>query len=391
MTIVPAYLDHNATAPVRPEAAAAVADALAEGGNPSAVHASGRRARGRVETARGFIAASVGALPEEVTFTSGATEANVLAIAGLARAGRIDRLIVSAGEHDSVLAPARAAGLPLEVVPLTPHGLCDLAALRSALDTGAATGQRPLVAVMLANNETGVIQPIADIAALVEAVPGAVLHVDAVQGLARLDWSMASLGAHSVSLSAHKIGGPSGIGALIMREGLGLDPLLRGGGQELGRRAGTENVAGIAGFAAALKAAMGERAALMTRLGALRDRLEAELMQTAPEAVIFGAGVPRLANTGCFAVAGLSAETQVMALDLAGVAISAGAACSSGKVTPSHVIEAMTGDRDLAAGAIRVSLGWTTQDDDVARFSAAWADHYKRAGARAKGLVAGAA
>jgi len=367
------YLDYNATAPLRPEAAAAIARALEVTGNPSSVHRFGRAARRIVEDAREAVAALVGAAPGGVIFTSGGTEANNLALAGCGRR----RLLVSAGEHDSVLQAAPDAVR----VPLTAAGTVDLAALEALL--GEAAGDA-LVSVQLANNETGVIQPIAAVA---DCAPrhGALVHCDAVQAGGRIPVELGALGADLLSLSAHKIGGPQGVGALILAGDLELAPLLRGGGQERRRRAGTENVAGIAGFAAAARAAARDLPR-QAALAALRDRLEAGVRGLAPEAVVLGAESPRLANTSCIAVAGLSAETQVMALDLAGVAVSSGAACSSGKVAPSRVLAAMGVDPALADAAIRVSLGWASEPSDIDHFLDAWGSLYSgSAAARPRG------
>ncbi len=369
------YLDYNATAPVRPQVIEAITGALADHGNPSSVHGMGRRARGVVESAREILAAMVGTVPETVTFTSGGTEANTLALRGAA--GHCDVLMVSEVEHDSVLAAAGAMDLPLTRFGVDRNGVIDLAALDDQLSACAGEGRRPLVSVMLANNETGVIEPVAEIARLVHDVAGGLVHTDAVQGLGKIPMSFCALGVDLMSLSAHKIGGPPGVGALVVRDGLPLVPVLAGGGQERGRRSGTENVAGIAGFAAALEALEGE-AGLAEQLGAWRAAFEDRLRAWAPDCVIFGADADRLANTTCFAVPGLTGETQVMALDLGGVAVSSGAACSSGKVTRSHVLSAMGADDVLASSAIRVSTGWNTSKDDLDRAAAVWSRHYDR-------------
>jgi cysteine desulfurase len=342
------YLDWNATAPLRPEAAAAVASALALGGNPSSVHGRGRVARQLVEESRAAVAALAGAPADAVVFTSGGTEANHLALLG---AGR-ERVLISAVEHSSVLQAAPEA----ERIPVDRDGLVDPAALAAMLDDRPA-----LVSVMLANNETGVIQPVAEIARSAHA-HGALFHCDAVQAAGKMPLSLAAIGADFLTLSAHKIGGPAGIGALVMAPGAEVTPLLRGGGQERNRRAGTENLAGIAGFAAAAAAC---DPAEYGRVRALRDRLEAALP---PEAIVIAAGAPRLPNTSAIAMPGVPAETQVIALDLDGVMVSAGAACSSGKVGPSHVLAAMGVAPDIADATIRVSLGWSTTDADIAHF-----------------------
>lgn len=355
------YLDYNATAPVRSEAAEAVAAALAAGGNASSVHGPGRAARRRLEDARDAVAALVGAVPSEVVFTSGGTEANALALRGTGAA----RLLVSAVEHDSVLRNAPEAA----IVRVDGNGVVDLAALERLLRESPSGA---LVSVMLANNETGVIQPIAEIAHLARA-HDALVHCDAVQAAGKIAVDIAALGVDMVSLSAHKLGGPQGVGALILRERVALRPLFGGGGQESGRRAGTENLPGIAGFGAAAATALLElQAGASARVAALRDRLESAVRRAAPQAVIHGAGAARLPNTSCIGLPGVAAETQVMALDLAGVAVSSGAACSSGKVRTSHVLGAMGVAAAEAGSAIRVSLGWQSTEGDVDRFLAAW-------------------
>ena len=353
------YMDYNATAPMRPAVVAAVAEALGLTGNPSSVHRFGRLARRRLEEAREQVAALVGARPDQVVFTGGGTEANNLALAGSGRGRRI----VSAIEHESVANAAPDA----ETVPVTADGAIDLAALDALL---ARPGPPALLSVMLANNETGVIQPVAAAAAAARRA-GALVHCDAVQAAGRIPVDFAALGVDLLSLSAHKLGGPPGSGALIVADGVALTALLRGGGQERGRRAGTENVAGAAGFGVAAELARAELAA-QGRLARLRDALEARLRATVPAATVFGAAASRLPNTSCFALPGLAAATQVMALDLAGVAVSAGAACSSGKVRPSRVLRAMGVAEDAAGSAIRVSLGWGSADADIDRLVAAW-------------------
>ncbi len=346
------YLDYNASAPLRPEAREALLAALDLHGNPSSVHGPGRAARALVEEAREDVARLAGAAPEEVIFTSGASEANNLCLLG-AGAGQP---LVSAGEHDSVLALAG-----VETLPLCPDGRLDMAALDEALSAAEA----PLVSVMAANNETGVLQPLAEVAARVHAAGGR-LHCDAVQAAGRLPaetWAAADY----VSLSAHKLGGPKGAGALVVRGAAPLRPLLRGGGQERRLRAGTENVAAIAGFGAAARAIVSEGAAEQQRLAGLRGRFEEGLKELAPGAVVHGETAPRLANTSCFSLPGRRADLLLIALDLAGVALSSGAACSSGKVERSHVLTAMGLEPDLALGALRLSLGWASVGDDIDR------------------------
>jgi cysteine desulfurase len=367
------YFDWNATTPLRGEARAALEAALALTGNPSSVHAEGRAARHAVERAREEVAALLSAKPADVFFTSGGTEANMLALTPAIETAEEKRprgrLLISAIEHSSVRTGGRFPGRAVTDVPVDADGRVSLAALKEAI---AAT-PRPLVAVMLANNETGVVQPVAEAAAIVHQA-GGLLLVDAAQAAGRVACDIGALGADFITLSAHKIGGPKGIGALVRRsEAIHFpDPLIRGGGQERGMRAGTENVAGIAAFGAAAAVARRERAAEAAHMLALRNELEAGLRAVSPQAVIFGVGVERLPNTTLFAVEGTKAETAVIALDLEGVAVSSGAACSSGKVQPSHVLAAMGVSPTLARGGVRVSVGWTTTKAEVARFLDAW-------------------
>jgi cysteine desulfurase len=364
------YLDWNATAPLRPEAREAMASAFELCGNPSSVHAEGRQARRLLEDARATIARALGVPPRSVIFTSGGTEANVLALLpGLRRGASppVERLVVSAVEHASVLAGGSFAPETVETIPVSSSGLIDLSRLRQLLEGRPPT----LVSLMLANNETGAIQPVAQAAEIVHE-KGGLLHVDAVQAFGKIPININELNADLVSVSAHKIGGPKGTGALVLAEGVSdLEPLLRGGGQELGRRAGTENVAGIAGFGAAAKAALKALEADAVRLKGLQDRLESGLRQS-PGAIIFSEAVARLPNTTLFTVPGLRAETAVIGFDLAGIAVSSGSACSSGKVQPSHVLQAMGFGPDLAQGAVRLSLGWSTEDADIDRCLEAW-------------------
>jgi cysteine desulfurase len=345
------YLDHNATSALRPAARHAMIAASEVAGNASSIHAEGRAARKQLDDARDVIAKELGVLPGMVVFTSGGSEANNLAIKGAA----VDRILVSAIEHPSVLEAARATGKPVAAIPVTSAGVVDLAALAKML-----AGPKALVSVMLANNETGAIQPLREIAALA-ASHGSVVHTDAVQALGKVNVNFGLLGVDLMSVSAHKLGGPQGCGALIVRDGTALNPLIDGGAQELRRRAGTENIAAIAGFAAAIGGKMNE-------IRRLRDLLESQL----EPAVIFSRDVERLPNTTCFAIPGLLAETLVMAFDLDGIAVSSGSACSSGKVSRSHVLTAMGVAPELAAGAIRVSLGWNTTEEDIVTFIAAW-------------------
>ncbi len=374
------YLDHNATSPLRPEARAAMAAALAETGNASSIHAEGRAARARIETAREAIATLVGAEPAAVTFTSGATEAVALALSPemelSGRPVRCDVLLISGIEHPAVRAGGRFAAERIEIIPVDRQGLVDLAALDAMLTRHRNGGRRALVSVMAANNETGVIEPLREIGARVHAAEG-VFHTDAVQIAGRYPFGLETSGADLISLSSHKLGGPQGVGALIARDAdTKLPPLLRGGGQERGARAGTENVAAIAGFGAVAASAGMMLAEEVGRLAGLRDRLEDGLQDIAPEVVILSEGAPRIPNTTCFAVPGVAAETAVIAFDLEGVALSAGAACSSGKVGPSTVLAAMKIEPGLARGAMRASLGWNSTKADVARFLEVFARVY---------------
>ena len=368
------YLDYNATAKIRPQAAAAVSAALEIGANPSSTHVAGRKARAVVEAARVQVAALAGARSEMATFVSGGVEANALAMESALAAG-FARVIVGAIEHDAVWACAHAMTTSPEVWPVDAKGVADLGWLADAL----AGGPPALVCLMAANNETGVIQPVAQAAALVRAA-GGWLHVDAVQAAGKIELDFTALGADTLALSGHKVGGPQGIGALVAGPRASLTQRLHGGGQERGRRAGTENLSGIAGFGAAAAAALDDLSAMAEHVhwrDALAERLEAV------GAVTLGAGAPRLPQTLCVATPGFSSEVQVMALDLAGVMISAGAACSSGKVKASRVVEAM-GRPDLAASSIRISGGWASSEADWRRCGDAWLEAFERHAVRAK-------
>lgn len=360
------YLDYNATAPLRPEARDALLAAL-DIGNPSSVHEEGRKARSLVEAARADVARLVGAAAETAIFTSGGTEACNLAL-GLrqAPAGEIKRLLVSAIEHSAVLAAAKESGLPVEELPVTPDGVLDL----DALDAALADDTPALVCVMLANNETGVIQPIAEVAAKTRA-HGSLLFCDGVQAAGKIDINLFALGVDALSLSGHKLGAPMGVGALVTRPAVVVPPQLIGGGQELGRRAGSENISGIAAFAAAARAAMRDLEAFAD-LADRRDEMEAALQAAQAQLVVYGKGAPRLANTSCFALSGLNAETLVMAMDLAGISVSAGSACSSGKVSRSHVLAAMQAEPHISKGVLRVSLGWQSRAEDTQKLVNEW-------------------
>lgn len=374
-----AYLDHNATTPLLPAARAAMLAALDAAGNASSVHAPGRAARATVERARGQVAALIGATPDEVIFTSGGTEANALALASFAGA-----LVVGATEHASVLEPARRS-CRLRAIPVARNGLIDLDALDRIL---AETGPGALVSVMLANNETGVIGPVAQAAAIAHA-RGALIHTDAVQAAGKMHVDVAGLGVDYLTLSAHKLGGPQGAGALFVKAGAPLQPLLTGGGQEGGRRAGTENVAAIAGFGAA--AAERNLARQWEHVAELRDGLQTRLREALPDVIQFCRTAPRLPTTLLIAAPAQSAATQLMALDLAGVSVSAGSACSSGKVTPSHVVTAMGYDEAVAARAIRISLGWNSGQGDVDAFLAAYIPFMMRTAPRRDAVLANTA
>ncbi|MCA3713638.1 MAG: cysteine desulfurase [Phenylobacterium sp.] len=359
------YLDHCATSPLRPEARAAMAAAFDVTGNPSSVHASGRAARALLEEARARVAILAGAPSAAVTFTSGGTEANVLAIRSAVAAGA-RRLLISAIEHDCVREAALASGVETVEVPVRPEGIIDLGALQALLDAPSAAGGPVFLALMAANNETGVIQPTREAAERVRAA-GGWLHVDAVQAAGRTPVELDVLGADSLALSAHKLGGPQGIGALVAGARTRIVRDIPGGGQEHGRRAGTQNLIGAAGFGAAVEAAL---ASPRPGPGA-RDAAAAAV--AAAGALVVGAAAPRLDDVLCIAIRDLPSEIQVMGLDLSGVQVSAGAACSSGKVRPSRVLEAM-GLGDLAGCAIRLSGGWSTRPEDWRIAAETWID-----------------
>lgn len=385
MGMLPLYFDNNATAPLRPEASAAMHKAMGAPANPSSVHSFGRTARLTVEAARESVALLAGSRAADVVFTSGGTESNNLALAGFAH------IVTSAIEHDSVRALTgdtsagdtstgdtltRQAGTETSIINVTSDGVIDLEHARAVL-AGLPDNLRSstILSVMAANNETGVIQPVAELVALARDNNIAV-HSDMVQLLGKDHFSFAALDLDYASLSAHKIGGPAGVGALLVKPGNALQSLLRGGGQEQGRRSGTENFIGIAGFGAAASAAFGD-VAHYEAMSKWRDQFEDMMLAHMPEAHVFGQQVPRMGNTSCLAIAGKSAETMVMALDIAGAAISAGSACSSGKVKASHVLAAM-GAGDLAGQAVRISGGWQTKKTDFERLADVFLGLYKR-------------
>jgi len=378
------YLDHNATTPVRPVVAEAMLRALQMQGNPSSVHQDGRAARGAVEQARGRVADLVGAKPANVIFTSGGTEANITILSpslsdcsGARDCVRAPAslLLHSAGEHPSVRDGHRFPAGRAEEIPLDGDGRVDCAWLDERLMrfTADAPSERALVSVHLANNETGVLQPMAEIVAIARR-HGALVHSDAVQAAGKIAIDIGSLGVDALTLSAHKIGGPKGVGAIVLRTGaLELaDKPMRGGGQERGWRSGTENLPGIVGFGVAAEEAGRTLSGEAIRLTRLREQLEERLLALAPDAVLFGAKAPRLPNTCAFATPGVKAETALIILDLAGVSLSSGSACSSGKVKRSHVLAAMGVDPAMSEGALRASLGWTTCEADIDQFIAAY-------------------
>jgi cysteine desulfurase len=347
---VRAYLDHNATSPLRPEAKQAMMAAMDSVGNASSVHTEGRKAHKLMDDARETLAFNLGCLPQMITFTSGGTEANNMALCGV----DVERILISAVEHDSVLAAAKASGKAVEIIPVDNFGRVDKAALEKML-----IGPKALVSVMMANNETGVVQHTNDIVQITSKA-GSLTHVDAVQAFGKRHVNFGLTGCDMMTVGAHKVGGPTGIGALIIRDGLVVEPLLQGGGQELRRRAGTENLIAIAGFAAIAKTPPLDTSEL---IDTLEDALE--------DTVIFSDGVERLCNTTCFTMP-MKAETALMNFDLEGIAVSSGSACSSGKVARSHVLDAMGVAPEISASAIRVSMGWNTTAEDVNQFIAVW-------------------
>jgi cysteine desulfurase len=376
------YLDHNATSPLRPRAREAMNAVLAETGNASSVHREGQAARAHIERARAEVARLVGADPAAVVFTSGATEADALALSPdvelSGRALRCDVLLISDIEHPAVRAGGRFAADKIETIPVDRDGVIDLGKLDTMLAHHKDTGRVPFVSVMAANNETGAIQPLSEIAARTHAAGGA-FHTDAVQIAGRYPFDLAASGADLISISSHKLGGPQGAGALIARNSeIRIPPLWRGGGQERGARAGTENVAAIAGFGAAAEEAALNVSEEAGRLANLREKLEHGIRAVAAEAVIFSEAALRVPNTTYFAVPGMSAETALIGFDLEGVAVSSGSACSSGKVAASSVLSAMRVEPEIARCAIRASFGWNTTDADIVRFLEVFVRLYAR-------------
>lgn len=360
-----AYLDHNATTPARPEVAQAVADAMMmTGANPSSVHAYGRAALKRVEAARADIARLAGTEPDNVVFTGGGSEANNTVILGAGRR----RVLVSATEHSAVLKTALVRAADADVIPVDDQGVVHLVALADLL---AQSDEPALVCVMAANNETGTLQPIPEIVKIAHDA-GALVHCDAVQAAGKVAVDFTAWGVDFMALTGHKIGGPQGIGAIFKRPGLALRSLITGGGQERGARAGTENVAAIVGFGVAAQLAAENLETSAPRMAEFRDALEAQIKELSPATMIFSADAPRLPNTSNFSLPGVRSDTQVMSLDLAGVAVSAGSACSAGKVEPSHVLDAMGVAPDISTTALRVSFGWNSEAGDVDKFIEAW-------------------
>ena len=367
------YLDYNATGVMRPDVKEAMFKVMDRGfGNPSSVHGEGRAARALVETARDSVGALVGSRARDVVFTGGGTEGNNAIIAQ-----KYDTILYSAVEHDCVLEAVRASGAKAVELPVTSEGLMDLNALKAALDVAQG---RVLVTVMLANNETGVIQPVKQIAQLAHD-SGAIIHTDAIQAAGKIPIDFNDLGVDLMTLSAHKLGGPQGVGAIVIKPALAFQPLLRGGGQELGRRSGTENVAGIHAFGVA--AALALKSSLDVKsIRQMRDDLEHRVREIAPDAIVWGEGAERLPNTSCLSMPAVSGEVQVMAFDVAGIAVSSGSACSSGKVKESHVLKAMGAEGDDASNSVRISMGWGNTPADVDAIVAAWSELYKRTAAK---------
>ena len=375
------YLDHNASAPLLPEAADAVRMALEMTGNGSSVHAAGRAVRATIDAARTAIAIAAGAERRDVVFTGSATEALTQAIVGGATEFSAGEIVVGAGEHLAVLKAAEATDLPVTTIGLDANGRLKTAEIEDVLARLDEQGSLALFAFQYVNNETGVIQPLAEIERLIGPTRH-VLVVDAVQAFGKLPLDFSARATDMMAISGHKIGGPAGVGALLMKPHCDGAKLVPGGGQEVSRRGGTEPLLPIVGFGAAAKAF--GAAYDSDRITRLRDQVAAEIVALSPDAVVFGAGVERMGNVVSFAVPGLSAAVAMMALDLDGIAVSSGSACSSGKVGKSHVLGAMGVAPDLIAGALRVSLGWNSTEDDVVAFAAGFARVLNRRPARNK-------
>ena len=356
-------LDYNATTPTKPEVVQIISEALQEVGNPSSVHSFGRRSRELIEQSRDSLAEMVGANSTDIIFTSGGTESNNMALSASGRR----RIIISAIEHPSIMVAAEKLYSEVVLLPVNNNGLVTHDILLKAI---GADGSDALISVMLANNETGVIQPIKELAAIAHNT-GAIFHCDAVQGPGRIPINMNALGVDMLSISGHKFGGPKGVGAIILSPKLHVKPLIIGGGQERGWRGGTENVPGIVGMGLAARLAISDLKR-SRELKNLRNYLENKIREICNEVVIYSSEVERLPNTSSITMPGVQSETQVMTFDLAGIAVSAGSACSSGKVEASHVLKAMGSDESISGCAIRVSLGWDTSPEDIERFIGVW-------------------
>jgi cysteine desulfurase len=377
------YLDHNATTPVRPEARQALLDAMDRGGNPSAVHTIGRGARAILENARLTIAKCMCAQPNDIIFTAGGTEADNLAIEGAVRGGGVTRIIHTVSEHEAVARGSEVTGLPVELMPINRDGIADLAWLADRL-AALPDNERALVCLHAANNETGVIQPYEEAGRIVREA-GALFHIDAVQALGKIPFDFAASGAHYAAVSAHKVGGPQGVGALILACDAPFDVPKRGGGQERGRRSGTENVPGAYAFAKALEACVANPDK-WKQIEAWRDRLESELEQIEPGICILGKNAPRTPNTTSVCTGGWEGGMQVIALDLSGICVSSGSACSSGKAGVSKTWASMMCEKS-AGCTIRISLGWNSTEADVDAFLKAWAAEYARVKPRLKEIA----
>lgn len=363
------YLDYNATALIKPDVIDEMARVMAVGGNPSSVHALGRGAKSIMEQSRQIIAAEINCRPQKIIFTGGGTEANNLALRATGR----DHIIIAATEHDSISGIAAHFAGTVNCLPVDENGLVSPEDLRKALESAP---EKTLVSIMLANNETGVIQDIKTLADIAHEA-GALFHTDAIQALGKIPIDFRDLGVDMMSFSAHKLSGPQGVGALVALEKIDIQSIIFGGGQEVGRRSGTENLAGIAGFAKAAEL-VSQNLKIMNQLRIYRDRIEQEISNHAEGVIFYGANSNRLPNTTTILMPGVSSETQVMAFDLEGICVSSGSACSSGKVKPSHVVVAMGASLDRALSTIRVSLGWNTTTQDVEDFIAAWTKLYDR-------------
>jgi cysteine desulfurase len=364
---MPIYLDYAATTPVKPEVIKAMTAVMEMHGNASSVHGYGRAARDKVETARAIISSRYNTKPAQVVFTSGATEANNAAL----HAYKNRPIIISSIEHPSVMQTAHVGGQP-NIVQVSDSGVINLNHLEDVLKANPQS----IVSIMLVNNETGVVQPVKEACALAKQY-GAVVHCDAVQGAGRIKIDFKDLGVDMLSISAHKLGGPQGVGALIIAENIKPEPFITGGSQEQRRRAGTENVAGIVGFGAAVSM-LDADIAMAGEWAAWRDNFEAQIIKVAPKATVFGAHAQRVAGISCLAMPSVRNDTQLMAFDLAGLAVSSGSACSSGKVQPSPVLKAMGADEALATSAIRVSFGWGSGQQDLEKLAQIWLELYHR-------------